>query len=284
LEVKTTNSKTFLTKSRDRKGSPLKRAHPRKLHPKKPLPRTNLPLSQRVNRILSLAGITSRRRADEWIRAGRVTVNGEVLREPGAKAVWGKDDIRVDGKPVPDLSARLYLMLNKPFGYVSSLRDPEGRPVVTELLAGIKERVYPVGRLDFDSLGLLLLTNDGEWAHRLTHPRFHVSKTYKVTVSGDVSEATLQRLRSGVYLEEGFSGPAKANLIGRHGDLSDLRITVTSGKKRLVRRMIETVGCRVVHLIRTGFGILELGDLKIGRFRSLEPDEVEAMKKLAGLA
>jgi len=262
------NSRASLTKSRLRK---------------QPLPRTALPPSQRVNRILSLAGITSRRKADEWIQAGRVTVNGEVLREPGAKAVWGTDDIRVDGKPIPALSNRLYLMLNKPFGYVSSLRDPEGRPVVTELLTGIKERVYPVGRLDFDSLGLMLLTNDGEWAHRLTHPRFHVSKTYKVTVEGEVSESTLQRLRSGVHLEDGFSGPAKAALVGRHGYQTDLRITVTTGKKRLVRRMIEAVDCRVVHLIRTGFGVLELGNLKIGRYRLLDPDEVEAMKKLTGL-
>jgi 23S rRNA pseudouridine2605 synthase len=206
-----------------------------------------------------------------------------VLREPGAKAVWGVDDIRVDGNPVPNLSDRLYLMLNKPFGYVSSLRDPEGRPVVTDLLSGLTERVYPVGRLDFDSLGLLLLTNDGEWAHRLTHPRFHVSKTYKVSVEGEVSEATLQRLRSGVYLEDGFSEPAKASLIGRHGDQTDLRITVTSGKKRLVRRMIEAVDCRVVHLIRTGFGVLELGNLKMGRYRRLEPQEVDAMRRLTGL-
>jgi 23S rRNA pseudouridine2605 synthase len=262
------NSRASLTKSRPRK---------------QPLPRKDLPRNQRVNRILSLAGITSRRKADEWIQAGRVTVNGEVLREPGAKAVWGADDIRVDGKPVPALSDRLYLMLNKPFGYVSSLRDPEGRPVVTELLTGIKERVYPVGRLDFDSLGLLLLTNDGEWAHRLTHPRFHVSKTYKVTVEGEVSESTLKRLRSGVYLEDGFSGTAKASLVGRHGYQTDLRITVTTGKKRLVRRMIEAADCRVVHLIRTGFGVLELGNLKIGRYRLLNPDEVEAMKKLTGL-
>lgn len=251
--------------------------------PKRPQPRTNLPQSQRVNRILSLAGITSRRKADEWIQAGRVTVNGEVLKEPGAKAIWGTDDIRVDGKPVPAPSDRLYLMMNKPFGYVCTLRDPEGRPVVTDLLTGINERVYPVGRLDFDSLGLLLLTNDGDWAHRLTHPRFHVSKTYKVTVEGEVTESTLQRLRSGVYLEEEFSGPAKANIIGRRGGLTDLRLTVTSGQKRLVRRMIEAVGCRVVHLIRTGFGTLELGNLKIGRFRRLDPEEVEALKKLTGL-
>jgi 23S rRNA pseudouridine2605 synthase len=262
------NSRASLTKSRARR---------------KPLPRKDLPLSQRVNRILSLAGITSRRKADEWIEAGRVTVNGEVLREPGTKAVWGTDDIRVDGRPIPALSDRLYLMLNKPFGYVCSLRDPEGRPVVTDLLTGIKERVYPVGRLDFDSLGLLLLTNDGEWAHRLTHPRFHVSKTYKVTVEGEVSESTIQRLRSGVYLEDGFSGPAKVSLIGRHGHHTDLRITVTSGRKRLVRHMIEAVECRVVHLIRTGFGVLELGNLKIGHYRRLEPDELEAMKKLTGL-
>ena len=246
----------------------------------KPLPRKDL---QRVNRILSLAGITSRRKADEYIQAGRVSVNGEAVREPGAKAVWGIDDIRVDGRPVPHPSERIYLMLNKPFGYVSSLRDPEGRPVVTDLLTEIKERVYPVGRLDFDSLGLMLFTNDGEWAHRLTHPRFHISKTYKVTVEGEVSESTLERLRSGVYLEEELSGPAKANVIGRHGHQTTLRITVTSGKKRLVRRMMEAVNCKVVHLIRTGFGVLELGNLKIGHYRRLEPDEVEAMKKLTGL-
>jgi len=204
------------------------------------------------------------------------------VREPGTKAAWGTDDIRVDGRPIANPSDRLYLMLNKPFGYVCSLRDPEGRPVVTDLLTGIKERVYPVGRLDFDSLGLLLMTNDGEWAHRLTHPRFHVSKTYKVSVEGEVSESALHRLRSGVYLEDGFSGPAKVNLIGRRRDLTDLRITVTSGRKRLVRRMIEAVECRAVHLIRTGFGVLELGNLKIGHYRRLEPDEVEAMNKLTG--
>lgn len=268
MEVKTMNSRTSLTKSRARR---------------KPLPRKDLPLSQRVNRILSLAGVTSRRKADEWIQAGRVAVNGQVVREPGAKAVWGTDEIRVDGRPISNPSDRIYLMLNKPFGYVSSLRDPEGRPVVTDLLTGIKERVYPVGRLDFDSLGLLLLTNDGEWAHRLTHPRFHVPKTYKVTVEGEVSGSVLQRLHDGVYLEEGSSGPAKVTVIGRHGDQTDLRMTITSGKKRLVRRMIEAVDCRVVHLIRTGFGLLELKNLKIGHYRRLEPDEVEATKKMAGL-
>ena len=136
-------------------------------------------------------------------------MNGRVIREPGTQAVWGKDSVKVNGHEIPGPSERVYLMLNKPAGYVSSLKDPEGRPVVTDLLTGIKERVYLVGRLDFGTLGLLLLTNDGEWAHRLSHPRFHVPKTYKVTLEGTVSEEALEILRRGVDLEDGFSGPAK---------------------------------------------------------------------------
>jgi 23S rRNA pseudouridine2605 synthase len=244
---------------------------------------TPQPLSQRINRILSASGITSRRKADEMIKAGRVSVNGRIVTEAGAQAVWGVDRILVDGRAVPDPTERVYLMLNKPFGYVSALSDPDGRPVVVELLQDVGRRVYPVGRLDFDTLGLLLFTDDGEWAFRLAHPRFRVPKTYKVTVSGSVSDAAVEELKNGVHLEDGFSGPCKITLLRRDGKASILRMTITTGRKRLLRRMIEASGYTVTHLIRIGFGIVELGTLKVGRYRHLEPSEVEDMKKMVGL-
>jgi 23S rRNA pseudouridine2605 synthase len=227
--------------------------------------------------------MASRRKADEWIQSGRVAVNGRVIRTLGEKAVWGEDRIEVDGRPIPDPSDRIYLMLNKPFGYVCSLNDPSGRPVVTDLLTGVRERLYPVGRLDFDSLGLLLFTNDGEWAHRLSHPRFQVPKTYKVTLEGGITDAALGQLKKGVDLEDGFSGPAKVALIQRNRERSLIRITIKTGRYRLVRRMTEALGYRTIHLIRTGFGTLELGNLKVGAFRPLEPSEVEDLKKMVGL-
>ena len=218
------------------------------------------------------------------IEAGRISVNGRIVKEAGAHAVWGVDRILVDGKPVPDPVERVYLMLNKPFGYVSALSDPEGRPVVADLLKDVGRRVYPVGRLDFDTLGLLLFTDDGEWAHRLAHPRYRVPKTYKVTVAGPLSDGALESLQKGIHLEDGFSGISKVTLLRRDGKASLLRMTLTAGRKRLVRRMIEATGYPVIHLIRIGFGLLELGNLKVGRYRHLEPGEVEDMKKMVGLA
>jgi pseudouridine synthase len=239
---------------------------------------------QRINRILSLAGVTSRRKADELIRAGRVTHEGKVVKELGTQAVWGKESIRVDGKEIPKPSSRIYLMLNKPFACISALSDPAGRPVVTDFIKNIEERVYPVGRLDFDSLGLLLLTNDGEWAYRLTHPSYYVPKTYKVTVEGQINPETLNTLRKGVQLEDGFSGPAKISLLQRNEDTSVIRMTITMGRSRLVRRTLEAAGHKVIQLIRTGFGNLDLGDLKIGEYRYLETHEVKTMKKMVGMS
>lgn len=233
---------------------------------------------------MSLAGISSRRRAEELIQEGRVALNGRVVKELGTKATWGADTIEVDGKGIPGPFERIYIMLNKPFGYVSSLRDPLGRPVVTDLLKGVQQRVYPVGRLDFDSMGLLLLTNDGEWAYRLTHPGFHVPKTYKLTVKGKISQTSIDRLRKGVLLEDGYSGPCKVTLVSQNERQSIIRVTVTSGKRHLLRRMLEAVGHHTLHLIRTGFGTLELGQLKNGAYRYLESQEIEQMKKLVGLA
>lgn len=217
------------------------------------------------------------------IQAGRVMVNSRVVSEPGTRADWGRDNIRVDGQEVQRPSARIYLALNKPFGYVSTLRDPEGRPLVTDLLTGIDTRVYPVGRLDFDTLGLLMLTNDGDLAHRLAHPRYRVSKTYKVTVEGAISDEAIENLKNGVYLEDGPSGPSKVTLLQRGSGRSLIRMTITRGRSRLVRRMVEGIGYRVIHLLRTGFGLLELGDLKVGQYRYIETHEVEELKKMVGL-
>jgi len=238
---------------------------------------------QRVNRILSLAGLTSRRKADEWIRAGRVAVNGKVLTEVGAKAVWGLDSIKVDGREIPGYRKRIYLMLNKPFGYMTTLSDPENRPLATDLLKGVSQRVHPVGRLDFDSLGLLMFTNDGEWTYRLTHPRYRVPRTYKVTAEGNVGQGAITALTRGVRLDDGPSGRSKIALIAGNDRQTILRITITHGKPRQVRRMLESVGHRVIQLMRIGYGALVLGDLKVGRYRHLETDEIESMKKLVGL-
>jgi 23S rRNA pseudouridine2605 synthase len=240
-------------------------------------------MEQRINRILSLSGVTSRRKADELIKSGRVTINGKKIFELGTKAVWGKDSIRLDGKEITGPSDRVYVMLNKPFGYITSMSDPGERAIVTDLIKDIPERLYPVGRLDFDSIGLLLLTNDGDFAYRLTHPRYHVTRTYKVTIEGSVSEDTLNKLRNGVELEDGFSGMTKANLIRQSGNRSVIRLTVTQGRNRMVRRMVEAVGCRVIQLMRTGFGELELGNLKIGKYRVLTNDEVSFLMHAVGL-
>jgi len=224
--------------------------------------------------------MASRRKADDWVKAGRISINGRVAKEPGVLAFWGRDRIQLDGKEIPGPSQRIYLLLNKPFGYICSLQDPEGRHVVTELLKNIRERVYPVGRLDFDSLGLLLLTNDGEWANRLAHPRYHVPKTYKVTCQGSINDQILQNLAAGVHLEDGFIKPTKISLLERNGQRTLIRMTITSGRSRIIRRMLESQGHAVLQLIRIGFGPLELGDLKIGQYRYLDKQEMEALQKM----
>ena len=238
---------------------------------------------QRLNRILSLAGLVSRRKADELIQEGRIRLNSKIVSEQGTRAVWGTDSIKVDGKEIPGPSERTYLALNKPMGYVCTVSDPESRPVVYDLLKGVKQRVYSVGRLDFDTIGLLLFTNNGDLTHRLTHPGYHVPKTYKVTVKGTISDQAIASLKKGVLLDDGFSGNTKVSLINRAGDRSVIRLTLTAGRNRIVRRMLNAVEFPVIKLIRTGFAGMELGALKVGKYRFLEPEEVKRLKKMAGL-
>ena len=238
---------------------------------------------ERLNKIIAMAGISSRRSADELISAGRVIVNGKVITKPGSKAIWGIDSITVDGTQVPDPPKKIYIILHKPFGYVSTLKDPENRPIISDLIQDIKKRIYPVGRLDFDSQGLLILTNNGDLAFRLMHPRFHIPRTYKVTVTGSITAQSVKRLSKGVLLDDGPTNPAGIRIIKRGKDRTVLRVTMFEGRSREVRRMFEAVGHKAIKLIRTGYGSLALGNLKVGKYRHLNSKEVTALHASVGL-
>lgn len=213
------------------------------------------------------------------ITSGRVTVNGTVVTELGSKADPATDRITLDGKTVRLKAKRLYILLNKPAGYVTTLKDPEGRPVVVSLLKGVMERVYPVGRLDYNTEGLLLLTNDGDWANGLAHPRHEVEKEYLVKVRGAVTSEQMQRLAVGVDLEDGRTAPARVRLEQESDKNSRLSITIHEGRYRQVRRMCEATGLSVVALKRVRYGFLGLGELKPGEFRFLTSDEVRRLGK-----
>ena len=239
--------------------------------------------SERLNKIIARAGMASRRRADELISSGRVSVNGRIVTQSGPRAVRGVDTIAIDDQRLPDPPKKVYLLLNKPFGYVCTLHDPQGRPIVRDLLGDLRERVYPVGRLDFDTRGLLILTNDGELAFRLTHPRFQVPRTYKVLVEGSIASQSLKKLRTGIMLDDGPTSPARVRMLERKQGRSLVRITVFEGRSREIRRMFEAVGHKTIQLIRTGYGSLSLGTLKVGRYRHLTEEEVKSLCSSAGL-
>ena len=245
------------------------------------VPGTGAP--RRLNKVISTAGLASRRTADQWIREGRVSVNGRVVTDLGTQVEPGRDEVSVDGRPLPSAPSLIHIMLNKPFGYLCTLKDPEGRPVVTDLLPDLPVRVYPVGRLDFDTLGLLLLTNDGAFAQRLTHPSYQVPRTYKATVSGFLTDEAMFALRNGIDLEDGPSGPSRVVIVSRTNRQSTVRITIRQGRSRQIRRMLEGVGYLVIHLMRTGFGPLSLGDLKLGQYRRLDEEEVQSLSRTVGL-
>ena len=232
---------------------------------------------ERLQKILSKAGLASRREAETMITSGRVAVNGVVVTELGSKADPGHDRITLDGNPVRLKQARLYVLLYKPAGYVTTLKDPEGRPVVTALLEGIKERVYPVGRLDYNTEGLLLLTNDGDWANGLAHPRHEVEKEYLVKVRGTPNAEQMRRLAEGIDLDEGRTAPARVALVRESEKNSHLSITIHEGRYRQVRRMCEAVGLTVAALKRIRYGFLQLGDLKPGEYRLLTADEAKRL-------
>lgn len=226
----------------------------------------------RLGKYLASAGIASRRASEGLVRAGRVTIDGVVVTDP-ARDVRPGDPVAVDGRSVEQPSERLVYAVNKPAGVVSTARDPQRRPTVVSLVPG-DTRLYPVGRLDADTTGLIFLTNDGELAHRLTHPRFEVPKTYRAVVSGPpVENGAIELLRTGVQLEDGLTAPARVRRLSP----GTLEITIHEGRKRQVRRMCETVGHPVRSLERVGFGPLGLGDLAPGGYRLLGAEEVRRL-------
>jgi len=240
--------------------------------------------SERLQKILAAAGVASRRKAEEIITAGRVTVNGQIVTELGTKADASTDTICVDGQPLKPAQQLRYFMLNKPKGYVTTVSDPEGRPTVMELLSSLTERLYPVGRLDYASEGLLLMTNDGALAQQLTKAASHVPKTYRVKISGKPDEKTIERLRAGVTLtlDDGRrvkTSPAKIRL-AEDAPNPWYEIILIEGRNRQIRRMFQLAGFRVEKIIRTQLGPLIL-DVPPGKFRPLSESEVAQLKSLA---
>jgi 23S rRNA pseudouridine2605 synthase len=237
----------------------------------------------RLQKIISQAGIASRRAAEKLIAEGRVTINGDTVREMGTKADPSRDDIRVDGRRVKSAERLRYILLYKPTGFVTTRSDPERRPTVIDLLRGVKEYVYPVGRLDYDTEGLLLLTNDGDLAAKLTHPRHGVERTYEARVSGMPDDEAIGRLRKGIPLDGRRTLPADVSLLNKRRADRDgvVTITIREGRNRQVRRMLEAVGHPVRKLIRVGIGPLSDRGLKPGTWRELTAQELRALKQTA---
>lgn len=235
----------------------------------------------RLQKIISTAGVASRRAAEKLIVDGRVSVNGETVRELGSKADPEADQIRVDDRRIKPAQRLRYFLLNKPSGYVTTRSDPERRRTVLDLLKGVREYVYPVGRLDYDSEGLLILTNDGELAATLTHPRHEVEREYEATVLGVPDAHDLERLAKGVVVEGHRTAPAKVDLVSdrrRNDDLSIVRVTVHEGRTRQVRRMCDAIGHPVRTLRRVRIGPLTDSKLRLGAFRELTAAEVRRLK------
>ncbi len=243
-------------------------------------------MAERLQKILSQAGVASRRAAEKLIAEGRVSVNGQTVREMGTKADLATDDIRVDGRRIKSAEKLRYILLYKPAGYVTTRSDPQRRRTVIDLLQGVREYVYPVGRLDYDTEGLLLLTNDGDLAARLTHPRHGVERTYEAKVAGMPDDEAIDQLRNGIPLDGRRTLPADVMLLnkGRRDRSGVLRITIREGRNRQVRRMCEAVGHPVNSLTRVRIGPIADRRLKPGQWRELRAEEVAALKHVATAA
>ncbi len=231
----------------------------------------------RINKFIAAAGICSRRNADMLILDGRVTVNGSLVKEPGMD-IREQDVVLVDGERIGSATKKYYIALHKPDGYVTTTDDPFGRPTVMELLGDIDARLFPVGRLDYHTEGLLLLTNDGDFANAVTHPRNEIYKTYIARVSGFPTLAKLGRLQRGIQLEDGKTAPCKAMVIRQEPDGVEISISIREGRNRQVRRMMEAIGHKVLHLRRISVGNIQLGHLPKGKWRHLTPREIEGIK------
>jgi len=234
----------------------------------------------RLAKYIAHAGVASRRKAEEMISQGQVRVNGRLIDTPAFEVDPETDQVEINGLII-NPEAKQYIMLNKPAGYLSTVTDPFGRPTVIDLIGDIGQRLYPVGRLDFDTEGLLLLTNDGDFTNRMIHPRHKVPKRYLARVTGRIRSGELEKLARGIELEDGWTAPARVKLRKYGNNESLVEIEIHEGRKRQVKRMFEAVGHPVVHLVRTGFGSLTLGNLAVGEYRHLSPEEVRQLLAMA---
>lgn len=236
-------------------------------------------MKERLQKIIASAGIDSRRHAEKLITAGRVSVNGVVVKTLGTKADPAADVIRVDGKIISVEKTMIYVVLNKPAGYVTTLSDPEGRPTVVDLIRDVPERIYPVGRLDYDSAGLLLMTNDGDFALKMQHPAFRLSKLYRVKIQSPLNRDEIKQLSKGIKLADGLFKPENVQIEKVNDKSCWVRLVLREGKNRIIRRGFEAMGHRVARLVREAVGSVFLGDLKEGSWRYLTDKEVGQLLK-----
>ncbi|HHY70599.1 MAG TPA: rRNA pseudouridine synthase [Thermoanaerobacterales bacterium] len=234
----------------------------------------------RLQKYLSRAGVASRRKSEDLILQGRVKVNGKVVNKLGAKVDPDEDRIEVDGKIRQIKKHYIYIIMNKPKGILTTVKDQFGRPTVIDLLKGVNERVFPVGRLDKDTEGLLLLTNDGEVTYKLTHPKYEIAKAYVAQIRGVVSNEDIKTLEQGVILEDGITSPAKVKILKNLHDSTIIEIKIHEGRNRQIRRMCYAICHPVIYLQRTRIGKLSLKDLKIGKWRYLNPKEIKYIRSL----
>jgi len=234
---------------------------------------------ERIQKLIAKAGLASRREAERWIEQGRVKVNGKIA-SLGDKAALAHDRIEVNGRLLAEEERKCYVILNKPMGYVTTAHDPQGRPTVFDLVEQIPERLFSIGRLDLNTEGLLLLTNDGDLAHTLLHPRYAIPKTYRVKISGDLDSKTCTALERGVELEDGITAPAQVARIRKSKRNTWFDLSITEGRNRQIRRMCEALGCSVSMLKRIRFGTLNLDGLPVGQFRHLSAMELQSLQQM----
>jgi 23S rRNA pseudouridine2605 synthase len=231
-------------------------------------------MTERLQKILARAGIASRRKAEDLIRAGRVAVDGRIVTELGLKVDPARAVITFDGAPVV-FEKKIYLLLNKPAGYVTTMSDTHGRPIVTDLLQGVSQRVFPVGRLDYDTEGALILTNDGRLSQYIQHPRYEVNKTYEAVVSGIPADKKIRQLEKGIRIDNHLTWPARVRILERKKTEALLELIIHEGKKRQVRKMLAAIGCPVKKLKRTAYGNLRIGSLQRGKYRFLSQKDLK---------
>ncbi len=239
-------------------------------------------MTERLQKVMSEFGVASRRKCEDMIAAGRVKVNGCLITEPGCKVDKEQDVIEVDGKIIKSSESKVYILLNKPVGYITSAKDQFGRPTVLDLLRGISLRVFPIGRLDYDTEGLILLTNDGDLTYRITHPKHNIDKTYRALIHGKADQYDIDTFKNGMAIEDYITSSAQMEIIAYEKGNSIVDITIHEGKNRQVRKMCSAIGHDVIRLKRIQIGKLGLGDLKTGEWRYLSDAEVEYLKVLGG--